>query len=135
MSYDAPRAARAADVRQPRNAASRPRSFQELLQEQGFNGGAPISEQFFKERISGRHNPDIFAELFPRMSAAQHDALTDDKEARFRRRAATSLRPLPGLVELAAALTRRGVRVAAVTNAPRANVRARPVRCSAPSAR
>ena len=98
--------------------------FREILIEHGFDGGQPISEDFFRRRISGRHNPEIFADLFPARTAAEHDALADDKEARFRERAATSLRPLPGLVEFTAMLARRGVPAAAVTNAPRANVRA-----------
>jgi phosphoglycolate phosphatase-like HAD superfamily hydrolase len=95
-----------------------------VLRELGFDGGRPISEDFFRRRISGRHNPEIFADLFPALSAARHDELAEDKEARFRALASTSLRPLPGLLEYTAMLTRRGVRVAAVTNAPRANVRA-----------
>jgi phosphoglycolate phosphatase-like HAD superfamily hydrolase len=94
-----------------------------------YNGGRPIDEAFFRSRISGRHNPEIFADLFPAMSAAEHEALADDKEARFRALAASALRPLPGLVEYAAMLTRRGIAVAAVTNAPRANVRERASKC------
>jgi len=54
---------------------------------------------------------------------AQHDAMTQEKEARFRKMAGTQLQPLPGLRAFCDALQRRGVRRAAVTNAPRANVR------------
>ncbi len=95
-----------------------------MLRELAYDAGRPIDEAFFRSRISGRHNPEIFADLFPAMSAAEHEALADDKEARFRA-LASALRPLPGLVEYAAMLTRRGIAVAAVTNAPRANVRER----------
>ena len=49
--------------------------------------------------------------------------MTEEKEARFRAMAGTALQPLPGLRTYCAALERRGVRRAAVTNAPRANVR------------
>jgi phosphoglycolate phosphatase-like HAD superfamily hydrolase len=77
-----------------------------------------------------RHNPDIFADLFPEKSAAEHEALAEEKEARFRKLASRALEPLPGLRALTAALARRGVRRAAVTNAPRANVRARTHPCS-----
>ena len=75
----------------------------------------------FSRRYS--HNPDIFADLFPERSRAEHDAMTEEKEARFRAMAGTALQPLPGLRTYCAALERRGVRRAAVTNAPRANVR------------
>ena len=69
------------------------------------------------------HNPDIFADLFPERSRAEHDVMTEEKEARFRAMAGSALQPLPGLRAYCAALERRGVRCAAVTNAPRANVR------------
>ena len=69
------------------------------------------------------HNPDIFADLFPDRSRAEHDAMTEEKEARFRAMAGSALQPLPGLRAFCDALKRRGVRRAAVTNAPRANVR------------
>ena len=54
---------------------------------------------------------------------AEHHTLSEEKEARFRALAATALAPLPGLLAFTAALARRGIRRAAVTNAPRANVR------------
>ena len=69
------------------------------------------------------HNPDIFADLFPQRSRAEHDAMTEEKEARFRAMAGTALQPLPGLRAFCDALARRSIRRAAVTNAPRANVR------------
>jgi len=97
--------------------------FREVLQELGYDSGRPIDAAFFKARISGRHNPEIFADLFPSLSAARHEELAEDKEARFRALATSSLRPLPGLREFAEMLQRRGVPVAAVTNAPRLNVR------------
>ena len=49
--------------------------------------------------------------------------MTEEKEARFRAMAGTALQPLPGLRAYCDALARLGVRRAAVTNAPRANVR------------
>lgn len=58
--------------------------FVEILQEKGFNDGQPISETFFRERISGRHNPEIAAELFPDWSEDRHASFSEDKEQRFR---------------------------------------------------
>jgi hypothetical protein len=65
------------------------RAFQELLLEAGHNGGVAISRAFFDARISGRHNPDIAADLFPAFDAAERAAFSERKEAYFRELAAT----------------------------------------------
>ncbi|KAI8463822.1 MAG: HAD-like domain-containing protein [Monoraphidium minutum] len=96
-------------------------AFQEILVEVGFDGGRPISEDFFRSRISGHHNPEIAADLFPEWSVEQHVAFYTDKEQRFRDLAGSKLQRMPGLTEWIAWLRGRGVRMAAVTNAPRAN--------------
>ncbi|KIZ05035.1 hypothetical protein MNEG_2922 [Monoraphidium neglectum] len=95
--------------------------FQEILSEVGFDGGRPIDEAFFRARISGRHNPEIAADLFPAWSVEQHMVFYTDKEQRFRDLAGSQLQRTPGLTEWIDWLRRRGVRMAAVTNAPRAN--------------
>ena len=95
--------------------------FQSFLKEKGFNGGIPIDETFFKTRISGGHNPDIFLDLFPELPESARDAMIEEKEARFRAMAAEQLEPLKGLPRLCDLLRSRGIRRAAVTNAPRAN--------------
>lgn len=41
--------------------------FQDILVEVGFDAGKPIDEPFFRRVISGRHNPDIAADLFPQV--------------------------------------------------------------------
>ena len=98
-------------------------AFQELLQEEGFNGGERISEAFFLENISGRQNSQIVRDLFPERTAAQGADFSDRKEAKFRELAAAELSGMvtPGLEALLGTLEARGVRCAAVTNAPRAN--------------
>ncbi|RZB60272.1 Haloacid dehalogenase-like hydrolase domain-containing protein Sgpp [Glycine soja] len=40
-------------------------AFCEMLLEIGFNGGVPISEEFFIETVAGKHNDDIALVLFP----------------------------------------------------------------------
>lgn len=50
----------------------------------GFNGGVPITEEFFIENIGGKHNDDIAATLFPD-DLQRGLKFTDDKEAMFRR--------------------------------------------------
>ncbi|GIL60993.1 hypothetical protein Vafri_15417 [Volvox africanus] len=97
------------------------RAFQEILAEVGFNGGRPIDEVFFRRHISGRHNPEIAADLFPEWDEDRRTAFYLDKEERYRRLAAAGLEPLQGLREFLEWVRQRGLRTAAVTNAPRAN--------------
>eukprot|EP00955_Chlamydomonas_euryale_P027695 292322-Chlamydomonas_euryale.AAC.10 len=130
----------------PCSGANETSSFQELLAEAGFNGGDPIDEEYFRVNISGRHNPEIAADLFPSWTEAQQTAFSEAKEQRFRdlagcwrteeptlvlhlqkrnllccAHAGTNLKRLPGLSEFMAWLDVRGLRKGAVTNAPKAN--------------
>ena len=77
---------------------------------------------YFEQNISGRSNALIVADLLPHLSTEQAAAWSHRKEELFRERARAHLKPLDGLVELLAGLRARGVRLAAVTNAPRLNV-------------
>ena len=97
--------------------------FQEMLVQEGFDGGRPITEAFFMERISGRSNQLIAADLFPSWDDTRRAAFVERKEARFRQQAAERLASLatPGLQRLLDKLQSEGVHCAAVTNAPRAN--------------
>jgi hypothetical protein len=52
--------------------------------EKGFNGGQPITEAWFTDKLSGGHNPEAIAMLFPGINDADNAAIADDKEARFR---------------------------------------------------
>ena len=52
--------------------------------EKGFNGGQPITEAWFTDKLSGGHNPEAIAMLFPGIGDADNAAIADDKEARFR---------------------------------------------------
>lgn len=58
--------------------------FQELLVEVGFQDGQPIDEEFYRQHISGRHNPEIAADLFPDWPEARRTAFYEEKEQRFR---------------------------------------------------
>ena len=97
--------------------------FQEVLAEYGFNGGERISEEFFKERITGRQNALIVKDLFPEWDTPTGIAFSTYKEQRFRDLAAEQLPTLvtAGLETFLTQLEADGVRCAAVTNAPRAN--------------
>jgi len=49
-----------------------------------FNGGVPITEEFFVKNIAGKHNKDIALLLFPD-DLQRGLKFTVDKEATFRR--------------------------------------------------
>lgn len=95
-------------------------AFQELLPQIGFNGGAPITEEFFIQNFAGKHNDDIATFLFPD-EHARGVKFMEDKEAVFRRMAKEKVKPINGLDKLVKWIETRGLRRAAVTNAPRQN--------------
>ncbi|KAL3645578.1 hypothetical protein CASFOL_010758 [Castilleja foliolosa] len=95
-------------------------AFSVLLQEIGFNGGVPITDEFFVENIAGKHNEDIGRVLFPNDHERAVKFL-DDKEAMFRKLIKEKLEPIKGLYKLTKWIEERGLKRAAVTNAPRAN--------------
>ncbi|KAL2233018.1 UNVERIFIED_CONTAM: Haloacid dehalogenase-like hydrolase domain-containing protein Sgpp [Sesamum indicum] len=95
-------------------------AFREMLKEIGFNGGVPITEEFFIANIAGKHNEDIASVLFPN----DHERglkFTDDKEAVFRRIVKEKIEPVKGLHKFTKWIEDRGLKRAAVTNAPREN--------------
>lgn len=82
--------------------------------------GVEIDAAFYRERISGRLNPDVATELLPHLPEAEAEAVAHSKEAAFRERAG-EVPPLPGLLELLEKARGQGLRMALVTNAPREN--------------
>eukprot|EP00218_Dolichomastix_sp_CCMP3274_P008852 CAMPEP_0170132970 /NCGR_PEP_ID=MMETSP0033_2-20121228/985_1 /TAXON_ID=195969 /ORGANISM="Dolichomastix tenuilepis, Strain CCMP3274" /LENGTH=241 /DNA_ID=CAMNT_0010368421 /DNA_START=96 /DNA_END=821 /DNA_ORIENTATION=+ len=95
------------------------RVFQEYLPELGCT--ETIDHAFFQKNISGRHNDDIFGRIFPDMPKERYAAVAEEKEARFRKLAGESTIATKGLSELLEWIDKRGLKKAAVTNAPRAN--------------
>ncbi|KAF5735095.1 haloacid dehalogenase-like hydrolase domain-containing protein Sgpp [Tripterygium wilfordii] len=95
-------------------------AFREMLQEINFNGGVPITEEFFIENIAGKHNEKIAPFLFPD-DVQRGLKFLDDKEAMFRRLASQQITPINGLYKLKKWIEDRGFKRAAVTNAPRPN--------------
>ncbi|RZC69314.1 hypothetical protein C5167_032398 [Papaver somniferum] len=96
-------------------------AFQDMLQEVGFNGGVPIDEEFFIQKIAGKHNDDIGVVLFPDWEPEKSLKFLVEKEAYFRRLAAEKLSPVKGLYKLRKWVEDRGLKRAAVTNAPKEN--------------
>lgn len=81
-----------------------------------------IDERFYKSRISGGTNPKIIQDLLPQLSPEEGAKLADEKEAIFRQKAKTILKPLSGFSELIAWIDTHQLKRALVTNAPRLNV-------------
>ncbi|PRQ57038.1 putative sugar-terminal-phosphatase [Rosa chinensis] len=96
-------------------------AFREMLQEVGFNGGVPITEEFFIENISGMHNEELCGVLFPGWDLQRARKFFEDKEDMFRRLASEQLEPMKGLHKLREWIENQGLKRAAVTNAPRPN--------------
>lgn len=82
--------------------------------------GVALDWPAFKANIVGALNADIAAHFFPHLTPEQGKRVLDDKEAIFRARVG-GLTRMPGLTELLDFARERGVAVALVTNAPRAN--------------
>ncbi|XAR54857.1 Sugar-terminal-phosphatase [Bertholletia excelsa] len=93
-------------------------SFRELLQEIGFNGGVPITEEFFVKNFAGKHNDDVCKLLFPD-DREKGMKFLDDKEVLFRRLAKENLKPIDGLYKLKKWVEDHGLKRAAVTNSPK----------------
>ncbi|KAI4372660.1 hypothetical protein MLD38_010863 [Melastoma candidum] len=96
-------------------------TFRVMLQDVGFNGGVPITEEFFIENISGMHNEELARILLPDWEVDKSRKFFEDKEAMFRRLASEKLEAVNGLNELVEWTKDRKIRRAAVTNAPRPN--------------
>jgi HAD superfamily hydrolase (TIGR01509 family) len=93
------------------------RAFNEML---AAFGRSITHEEYFL-RVMGFINAEIFKDFFPELPVSEHRRLADEKEAGFRRLAATELKPTPGLMDLLDFADGEGIPMAAVTNAPTAN--------------
>ncbi|EPS67768.1 hypothetical protein M569_07008 [Genlisea aurea] len=95
-------------------------AFREMLQEIGYNGGVPVDEEWFIENIAGKHNDDAAAFLFPD-DYERGLRFLEDKEDMFRRLIKDKIEPIKGLYKVTKWIEDRGLKRAAVTNAPREN--------------
>jgi len=84
--------------------------------------GHIVDEAFYMRHVHGRLNSDFFREYLPQVTDPQ--ALSDIKEAEFRRRLPASFPPMPGLVALLDHADATGLKKAVVTNANRLNTEA-----------
>ncbi len=83
--------------------------------------GIEIDEAGYAREVSGRHNPEIVADLLPHLSVDEGRRFASQKEARFREVAEAALLPIPGVREVLARARTAGLATAVVTNAPREN--------------
>ena len=83
--------------------------------------GRPLSEQDFR-RTFGLRNDAILKELLGDIAPAEVERLSRRKEELFRERAKGRITPVPGAVELARRLERRGTRMGLVSSTPRENI-------------
>lgn len=79
-----------------------------------------IDEDFYRQNISGRLNPNIVADLLPELSSKEAEEVIYRKEDRFRT-LADRLERLDGLESLLRWAGDHGLELALVTNAPREN--------------
>jgi len=98
------------------------RATSEMLIKVGYNDGVPITHEFGMTHMAGRSNEQIGQFLFPDWDRGRLDAFFAEKEALFARYAGEGLKEIAGLTALCRwAGEPRGLKRAAVTNAPRAN--------------
>ncbi|BAT98432.1 haloacid dehalogenase-like hydrolase domain-containing protein Sgpp isoform X1 [Vigna umbellata] len=95
-------------------------ALREMLLKIGFNGGVPITEEFFVEKFSGKNNVDTALVAFPD-DLEQGLKFVEEKEAMFQRLAREQLKPVKGLDKMRTWVEKRGLKRAAVTNSPRVN--------------
>lgn len=88
--------------------------FAEIFAENGMT----LTHAIYENRIHGHHNLEMLPKLFP---GKDPQALSDEKEARFRARLSGGTPPMPGAVALLDRADAEGWRLAVVTNAPRDN--------------
>jgi len=84
--------------------------------------GLIVDDAFYLAHVHGRLNTDIFAEFLPEEPDPQ--ALSDAKEAEFRRRLPRPFPAMPGLEALLTHADQKGLKMAVVTNANRLNAEA-----------
>ncbi|GLV47997.1 hydrolase [Thermus sp. LT1-2-5] len=83
--------------------------------------GLEVDPHFYRERISGRLNPEIVKDLLG-LEGEEAQRLIEAKEARFRQ-LAQNLAPTPGLPALLRKAEAKGLLWGVVSNAPRENAR------------
>lgn len=90
----------------------------QIFQDMYAQRGRPFNDDIYMSEIHGTHNLTSFPKLFPGEDA---QALSDEKEAEFRRRLEGGHSPMPGAEDILNWAKTTGWKTAVVTNAPRIN--------------
>ncbi|XP_078173795.1 haloacid dehalogenase-like hydrolase domain-containing protein Sgpp [Carex rostrata] len=96
-------------------------AYQDVLSEIGYNNGVPIDEEFFINNIAGRSDEEAAKNLFPDWDLEKGLEIINKKDVRYRVLASQNLEPVKGLYDVIKWVRERGLKRAAVTNAPRIN--------------
>ncbi|KAF3324746.1 Haloacid dehalogenase-like hydrolase domain-containing protein Sgpp [Carex littledalei] len=96
-------------------------AWSEVLQKVGFNGGVPITVEFSMKNMTGKTNEQNALSLFPDWDQDQLSKVIQEKEALFERLARKHLKEINGLHKFCKWIEEKGLKHAAVTNAPRYN--------------
>jgi len=94
------------------------KAWQEVFQKRGFN----YSDEVFQRNFGKRNDTIVRSIIGDSASSAEVDAITAEKEAVFRQKAATKVKPFPGAIELLKSLREYGVKIALASSAPIENI-------------
>ena len=94
------------------------KAWQEVFQKRGFN----YSDEVFQRNFGKRNDTIVRSIIGDSASSAEVDAITAEKEAVFRQKAAAKVKPFPGAIELLKSLREYGVKIALASSAPIENI-------------
>jgi beta-phosphoglucomutase len=84
--------------------------------------GATFTKEDFMRHFGRRHDTIIRFALGDKLSPEEFKAVTEAKQADYRRRVGTNIRALPGAIALIRALNREGIKTAIASSAPLENI-------------
>ena len=84
--------------------------------------GVNFTEKDFMRHFGRRHDTIIRFALGDGITPAEFDAITEEKQANYRRRVSRDIRALPGALELIRALNARKIKTAIASSAPLENI-------------
>lgn len=84
--------------------------------------GVDYDKQEFMQHFGRRHDTIISDALGDGLTPEEFAAITDDKQADYRRRVADNIRALPGALDLVKALKKNGIKQAIASSAPIPNI-------------
>lgn len=100
------------------NMAYHKKAWREFAKRHGFD----VSDEEFREKISGKKNDQIFANIFSNsLTPDEVKKYTEEKEAIYRELYAADIEPIAGLHHAITSLRQAGKKIAVATTAPKDN--------------